>query len=68
MADVPVELVMQVLVVAQRPFLMVRPVWQTIEISQLQHAPGGLRFCYAGRASLVKLAQDVLVGPVHGHC
>ena len=28
-------------VVAQRPFLMVRPVWQTIQISQLHHAPGG---------------------------
>ena len=69
--DVPVDLVMQVhfLVVAQRPFLMVKPVWQTIEISQLQYALGGLRSCYAGRASLVKLAQDVLVGPctqVHG--
>ena len=48
---------------------MVKPVWQTIEISQLQYALGGLRSCYAGRASLVKLAQDVLVGPctqVHG--
>ena len=41
MADVPVELVMQVhfLVVAQRPFLMVTLVWQTIEILQLQYAP-----------------------------
>ena len=51
-------------------FLMVRPVWQTIEISQLQYAPGGQCSCCAGRASLVKLAQDVLVGPctqVHGH-
>ena len=71
MADVSVVQVMQVhfLVVAQRPFLMVRPVWQTIEISQLQYAPGGQCSCCAGRASLVKLAQDVLVGPctqVHG--
>ena len=70
-ADVPVEQVMQVhfLVVAQRPFLMVRLVWQTIEISQLQYALGGQCSCYAGRASLVKLAQDMLVGPctlVHG--
>ena len=48
--DVPVDLVMQVhfLVVAQRPFLMVKPVWQTMEISQLQYALGGLRSCYAG--------------------
>ena len=40
MADVPVVLIMQVhfLVVVQRPLLMVRPVWQTIEISQLQYA------------------------------
>ena len=56
-------------VVAQRPFLMVRPVWQTIEISQLQYAPGGQCSCCASRASLVKLAQVVLVGPctqVHG--
>ena len=48
---------------------MVQPVWQTIEISQLQYALGGLRSGYAVRASLVKLAQDVLVGPctqVHG--
>ena len=69
--DVPVVLVMQVhfLVVAQRPFLMVKPVWQTIEISQLQYALGGLCSCYAGRASLVKLVQVVLVRPctqVHG--
>ena len=68
--DVLVDLVMQVhfLVVAQRPFL--KPVWQTTEISQSQYALGGLHSCYAGRASLVKLAQDVLVGPctqVHGH-
>ena len=71
--DVLVDLVMQVhfLVVAQRPFLMVKSVWQTTEISQSQYALGGLRSCCAGRASLVKLAQDVLVGPctqVHGHC
>ena len=38
-------------VVAQRPFLMVKPVWQTIEISQLQYALGGLRSCYAGRVA-----------------
>ena len=69
--DVAVVQVVQVHfpVVTQRPFLMVKPVWQTIEISQLQQALGGLRSCYAVRASLVKLAQDVLVGPctqVHG--
>ena len=49
---------------------MVKPVRQTIEISQLQFALGGLRSCHAVRASLVKLAHDVLVGPctqVHGH-
>ena len=68
---VPVELVMQVHfpVVTQRPFLMVKPVWQTKEISKLQYALGGQCSCYAGRASLVKLAPDVLVGPctqVHG--
>ena len=71
MADVPVVLFMQVHfpVVAQRPFLMVMPVWQIIEISQLQYAPGGQCSCCAGGASLVKLAQVVLVGPctqVHG--
>ena len=54
---------------AQKPFLMVKPVWQTIEISRLQFVLCGLRSCYAFRASLVKLAHDVLVGPcaqVHG--
>ena len=47
MADVLVELVMQVhfFVVAQRPIPMVRPVWRTIEISQLQYAPGGQCSC-----------------------
>ena len=60
-----VALVMQVhfLVVVQRPFLMVMPVWQIMEISQLQYAPGGQCSCCAGQASLVKLAQVVLVGP-----
>ena len=72
MADVPVVLVKQVhfqLNVTQRPFLMVRPVWQTIEISQLQYALGGLCSCCSVRASLVMLAQALLVGPctqVHG--
>ena len=70
-AHVPVVQVEQVHfpVVTQRPFLMVKPVWQTKEISQLQYALGGQCSCYAGRASLVKLAHDVLVGPctqVHG--
>ena len=71
MADVPVVLVEQVHfpIVTQRPFLMVMPVWRTIEISQLQYALGGLCSCCSGRASLVKLAEDLLVGPctqVHG--
>ena len=38
-------------VVTQRPTPTVQPVWRTIEISQLQLAPGGRRPCCAGRAS-----------------
>ena len=60
--DVPVDLVMQVhfLVVSQRLFLMVKPVWQTIEISQLQYALVVYVPLVRVEQVLVKLAQDVL--------
>ena len=49
-ADVPVVQVEQVHfpVVTQRPIPMVRPVWRTIEISQLQYALSGRCPCCAG--------------------
>ena len=40
-------------VVTQRPDSHGQPVWRTIEISQLQFAPGGRCLCGAGRAGFL---------------